>query len=128
MKQTAVVYDTHAAVRRLTEAGISESQAEAMVREQTLLLEHNLATKTDIEVLRQETKGNIAAVQANVEALRQETRADIEKLSLKTSAGIETLRQETRAEIAAAKNGIIVWVVGLNMAMVGLLIAGIKLL
>ncbi len=128
MKQTAVVYDTHAAVRRLTEAGILESQAEAMVREQTLLLEHNLATKTDIEVLRQETKGNIAAVQANVEALRQETRADIEKLSLKTSAGIETLRQETRAEIAAAKNGIIVWVVGLNMGMVGLLIAGSKLL
>ncbi len=99
MRQTAVVYDTHAAVRRLTEAGISESQAEAVVREQALLLEHNLATKTDIEVLRQETKFSI-----------------------------ETLRQETRAEIVAAKNSIIVWVGGLNMAMVGLLIAGSKLL
>ncbi len=146
MSQTTVVYDTHAAVRRLTEAGLPESQAEAMVREQTLLLEHNLATKTDIEVLRQETKGNIAAVQANVETLRQETKADIETLRQETKTNIETLRQETRAEIATvradveklglktagdiatAKNSIIVWVVGLNMAMVGLLIAGIKLL
>ncbi len=157
MSQTTVVYDTHAAVRRLTEAGLPESQAEAMVREQTLLLEHNLATKTDIEVLRQETKGNIAAVQANVETLRQETKADIETLRQETKtnietlrqetkSGIETLRQETRAEIATvradveklglktagdiatAKNSIIVWVVGLNMAMVGLMIAGSKLL
>ncbi len=208
MTQTTIVYDTHAAVRRLTKTGMPEPQAEAVVREQSLLLEHNLATKADIEALRQETKADIEAlrqetkadielvradiealrqetkagiealrqetkagiealrqetkadialVKAGIEALRQETKADIEalrqetkadiealrqetkagiaavqanveKLSLKTTAEIESLRQETKADIATAKNGIIMWVVGLNMAMVGLVIAAVKLL
>ena len=97
MARATVVYDTHAAVRRLTEAGLPEPQA--VVREQTLLLEHNLATKTDIKTLRQETQ-----------------------------AGIETLRQETRAGIEASKNSLVIWVVGLNAGLVGLTIAILKLL
>ena len=52
----------------------------------------------------------------------------ISKPRQETKATIETLCQETRADIAAAKNSIIVWVVGLNMAMVGLVIATTKLL
>ncbi len=182
MMQTTIVYDTHAAVQRLTETGMPEPQAEAVVREQSLLLEHNLATKADIELvkadiealrqetkagieaLRQETKAGIEALRqetkAGIEALRQETKADIalvkadiEALRQETKAGIEALRQETKAGIAAvqanveklglktaadiatvhakieaAKNGIILWVVGLNVAMVGLMIAAARLL
>jgi len=60
------VYDTHAAVRRLTEAGIPEPQAEAVVREQTHILEHNLATKADIETLRQETKAGIGVAKTEL--------------------------------------------------------------
>jgi len=93
------VYDTHAAVRRLTEAGIPEPQAEAVVREQTHILEHNLATKADIETLRQETK-----------------------------ASIETLRQETEAGIEVAKTELIKWMVGTNLGVVALVIAALKLL
>ena len=178
MMQTTIVYDTHAAVQRLTETGMPEPQAEAVVREQSLLLEHNLATKADIELvkadielvkadiealrqetkagieaLRQETKADIELVKADIEALRQETKAGIEALRQETKAGIEALRQETKAGIAAvqanveklslktaadiatvhakieaAKNGIILWVVGLNVAMVGLMIAAARLL
>ncbi len=150
MMQTTIVYDTHAAVLRLTETGMPEPQAVAVVREQSLLLEHNLATKADIEALRQETKAGIEALRqetkAGIEALRQETKAGIEALRQETKAGIEALRQETKADIAlvkadievlrqetkaniaTAKNGIIMWVVGLNMAMVGLVIAAVKLL
>jgi len=151
------VYDTHAAVRRLTEAGIPEPQAEAVVREQTHILEHNLATKADIETLRQETRAEIAAVRADVEKLRLETRADIETLRQETRASIETLRQETEAEIAAvradveklrletkadietlrqetkagievAKTELIKWVVGTNLGVVAIVIAALKLL
>ncbi len=164
MMQTTIVYDTHAAVLRLTETGMPEPQAVAVVREQSLLLEHNLATKADIELvkadiealrqetkagiealrqetkagielvkadieaLRQETKADIELVKADIEALRQETKAGIEALRQETKAGIEALRQETKADIATAKNGIIMWVVGLNTAMVGLIIAAAKLL
>jgi len=100
------VYDTHAAVRRLTEAGIPEPQAEAVVREQTHILEHNLATKADIETLRQETEAEIAAV-----------RADVEKLRLETKAGIEV-----------AKTELIKWMVGTNLGVVAIVIAALKLI
>ena len=62
-----VLYDTHAAVRRLTGAGMPEPHAEAVVREQVHLIEHNLATKADVE-----------AVRADIETLRLETKANIE--------------------------------------------------
>ena len=99
-------YDTHAAVRRLTEAGIPEPHAEAVVREQAHLIEHNLATKADI-----------AAVQADIEKLRLETKADIDKLRL-----------ETRADIQTAKNDIIKWMFGANLTMLAIVIAAFKLL
>ena len=50
---SAAVYETHAAVRRLTDAGIPEPHAEAVAQGQTHLIERNLATKVDMEVLRQ---------------------------------------------------------------------------
>jgi len=107
MAQTSnVVYDTHAAVRRLAAAGMPEPHAEAVVREQVHLIEHNLATKADIEKLRQETKADIAAV-----------RADIEKLHLETKTDIET-----------AKLGMIKWTVATNTALAAVVVAVIKFL
>jgi len=129
------VYDTHAAVRRLTEAGIPEPQAEAVVREQTHILEHNLATKADIETLRQETRAEIAAVRADIETLRQETKASIETLRQETEAEIATvradvekLRLETKAGIEVAKTELIKWMVGTNLGVVALVIAALKLI
>ena len=104
MPETArTIYDSHAAVRRLTEAGLPESHAEAVVREQIHLIEHDLATKADI-----------AAVQA-----------DVEKLRLETNAGIEMLRQETKAIVETAKTGIIKWVAGLNAAVALVVLAAL---
>ena len=150
-------YDTHAAVRRLTEAGIPEPHAEAVVREQAHLIEHNLATKADIaavqadieklrlgtkadiEKLRLETKADIAAVQADIDKLRLETKADIDKLRLETKADIERLRLETKAEfesvrgeIIKAKLDMIKWLVGTNITLaavvITVVITAIKLL
>ena len=106
-----------------------------MVREQTHILEHNLATKADIETLRQETRAEIAAVRADVEKLRLETRADIETLRQETRAEIaavrtdvEKLRLETKAGIEVAKTELIKWMVGTNLGVVALVIAALKLL
>ncbi len=114
---TPLILDTHAAVHELVNAGMPERQAETVVRQQARLLEQNLATKADIEALRQETK-------TGIEALRQETKADIEA----TKAGIEALRQETKAGIEAAKVDLIKWIVGINIGTMSVLIAAIKLL
>ena len=76
------------------------------MREQVHLIEHNLATKADIEKLRQETRADIAAVRADIEKLRLETRADIE----------------------TAKLSLIKWMVATNITLVALVIAAFKLL
>ena len=71
----AIAFDTHRFVKRLTESGFTEKQAETLAEEHVALLNANLATKADI-----------ARVEAGMDALRQETRA-----------GMDALRQETRA-------------------------------
>ena len=47
----AIAFDTHAFVKRLTAAGMPESQAEILAEEQARLIEDRLATKADVERL-----------------------------------------------------------------------------
>ena len=145
MSETApIFYDTHAAVRQLTTAGMPEPHAEAVVRGQVHLIQHNLATKADIEQIRAEvetsrleTKAEITAVRGDVEKLRLETKAeiaavrgDVEKLRLETNASIDVLRQETKANTETAKNDIVKWIVTMGLAAVvalaGLAVAVIR--
>ncbi len=141
----AIAFDTHRFVKRLTESGFTEKQAETLAEEHVALLNANLATKVDIaevkadiarveagvEALRQETKADIARVEAGVEALRQETKADIARVE----AGVEALRQETKAGIArvearieATKSDLLKWLFGAMIAQGGLIVALVKLL
>ncbi len=152
----AIAFDTHRFVKRLTESGFTEKQAETLAEEHVALLNANLATKADIaaitadiarveagvEALRQETKADIARVEAGVEALRQETKADIARVE----AGVEALRQETKADIArveagmealrhetgaaieAVKADLLKWMFGALIAQGGLIVALVKLL
>ena len=88
----AINFDTHKFVKRLTENGFTEQQAEVLAEEQASLLNSNLATQADIE-----------RTNANIESLRQETNANIESLRQETNANIESLRQETKLNIAELK-------------------------
>ena len=63
----AIAFDSHRFVKRLTECGFTEQQAETLAEEHVDLLNSNLATKADI-----------AATNAGIETLRQETKASIE--------------------------------------------------
>ena len=109
----AIAFDTHRFVKRLTESGFTEKQAETLAEEQIALLNSNLATKADI-----------ADVKAGMEALRQETKADIARVE----AGIEALRQETKAAIEAVKADLLKWLFGALIAQGGLIVALVKLL
>ncbi len=62
----AIAFDTHRFVKHLTESGFTEKQAETLAEEHVALLNANLATKADIEALRQETKAAIEAVKAEL--------------------------------------------------------------
>ena len=116
----AIAFDTHRFVKRLTESGFTEQQAETLAAEHVDLLNANLATKADV-----------AEIKAGIEALRQETKAEIAKVE----AGVETLRQETRADIAkvearmeAIKSDLLKWLFGAMIAQGGLIVALVKLL
>ena len=63
----AIAFDTHRFVKRLTDCGFTEKQAETLADEHVALLNANLATKADV-----------AAVEAGVESLRQEMKASME--------------------------------------------------
>ena len=48
----AIAFDTHRYVKRLTENGFTEKQAETLAEEQAALLNGNLATKADLAALK----------------------------------------------------------------------------
>ena len=98
----AIAFDTHRFVKRLTESGFTEKQAETLAEEHVDLLNANLATKADVEV----------------------ARADIARVE----AGIEALRQETKAAIEAVKVDLLKWLFGALIAQGGLIVALVKLL
>ena len=63
----AIAFDTHRFVKRLTDSGFTERQAETLAEEHDALLNGNLATRADV-----------AKVEAGIDKLRYETKAAIE--------------------------------------------------
>ena len=98
----AIAFDKHRFVKRLTESGFTEKQAETLAEEHVALLNANLATKADIAAV----KGDIARV----------------------VAGMDALRQETRASIEAVKADLLKWLFGALIAQGGLIVTLVKLL
>ena len=96
------MFDTHRAVRELTEAGFAVEQAEAVVATVSIAMNDNVATKADI-----------AEVKTDVAVLRAETKAEIDSL---------------KAEMKAMENRIVVKMTGIGLAIAGLTFALIRLL
>ena len=97
--QETTLFDTHAAVKRLTEAGMPVSQAEAVVASQAEVMLHSLANKQDIESFRSEITENFASTHKSFDALRAEV-ADCHRNIALTRKDVENLRSETRKDIA----------------------------
>ena len=62
----AIAFDTHRFVKRLTESGFTERQAETLAEEHVALLNANLATKADIAKVEAGLKADIASVKADL--------------------------------------------------------------
>jgi len=48
---SALTFDTHKFIKRLTEAGMPLGQAEVLAEEQTNLIDERLATKNDLKMM-----------------------------------------------------------------------------
>ena len=83
--------DTHKAVKTLTGAGFSETQAEALI--ETMGDSRDaLATKADVQELAHTTS-------VDMQNLAQTTSADIQDLARTTKADIQDLARATKADI-----------------------------
>ena len=111
--QPQPAFDTHAFVKRLTQAGMPEDQAEVLANGQSDLYER-LVTKEyfqftlnhELEKLRAELKHDIEKVQANLEKVQAnleqgqaELKHDIEKVRAELKHDIEKLRAELKLDI-----------------------------
>ncbi|MCY3994656.1 MAG: hypothetical protein OXF07_00805 [Rhodobacter sp.] len=94
----AIAFDTHRFVKRLTDSGFTERQAETLAEEHVALLNGNLATRVDVE-----------RVRVDVERVRAEV-------------------AKVEARIEEAKSEILKWVFGALVAQGGLIVALVKLL
>ncbi len=107
---SALAFDTHAAVKKLQQAGFTEQQAEAQTALLMDVIVGEVATKLDVENVRTELKHDIEAVRLDIENVRTElkhdieaVRLDIENVQAESKRDIETLRTELKHDIEAVK-------------------------
>lgn len=55
----AIMFDTHAFVKELTQAGMPEAQAEVLARTQATLIDEKLATKQDLKATKEDLQREI---------------------------------------------------------------------
>ena len=127
----AIAFDTHRFVKRLTDSGFTEEQAETLAEEHVALLNDNLATKADIEAVR----GDVAKVEAGLKTEIAKVEGGVETLRLETEARIAKAEAELKGEIAKVEGGIaavkadlLKWMFGAMIAQGGLIVALVKLL
>ena len=138
----AIAFDTHRFVRRLTDSGFTEKQAETLAEEYVSLLNSNLATKADIAATRADiaaTRADIVKTAAELEARIEATNAELEARIEATKTELEARIEATNAELAktemrlearieAIKADLLKWMFGAMIAQGGLIIAFVKLL
>ncbi len=105
----AIAFDTHRFVKRLTEGGFTEEQAETLAEEHVALLNTNLATKADIEAVRADR----AVVKVDFAAVR---------------ADLAAFKADLRRALAGFKADLLKWLFGAMIAQAGLIVALVKLL
>ena len=83
----AIMFDTHAFVKELTQAGMPEQQAEVLARSQTTLIDEKLATKEDLKKLELATKRDLKeleqATKRDLKELEQAMKRDLKELELR---------------------------------------------
>ena len=104
------MFDSHRFVKRLTEAGMEEGLAEVLAEEHMGPWIRNVATKTDVAMIRKDSENTQAMIRKDLEDARAMIRADVEK------------------RVAELRADLIKWMFGAVMAQVALVVALIKLL
>ena len=92
-----VAFDTYRFVKSLMDTGFSERQAEVLVAQQVAFLDRNLATRGDIEGIKERIEAlhlEVAKVRGETEKVRAET-ARVREETEKVRAETARVREET---------------------------------
>jgi predicted phage-related endonuclease len=77
---SAIAFDTHTYVKKLVAGGFTERQAEAQTEALVAVIEENLATKQDIELIRRDMKELEASLRRDMKELETNLRRDMKEL------------------------------------------------
>lgn len=103
-----VAFDTHKFVKRLRDAGFTETQAEAVtqaVQEGASIDLTSLATKHDLAEIQRDIAELRQATNADIAGLRQTSKSDIREAELR----LETKIAETKADLLKTIVGAVVF-------------------
>ena len=131
----AIAFDTHRFVKRLTESGFTEKQAETLAEEHVALLNGNLATRADLANVEAGLKADIAKVEAGLKAdiarVEAGLKADIARVEgsiARVEGGLKADIARVEGSIQAVKADLLKWMFGAMIAQGGLIVALVKLL
>ena len=137
-----LAFDTLTYTKRLRDAGVPQAQAEVQAATLREIIESDLATKHDIELIRHD----IELIRHDTELVKKEIKdtetrliertAGVEASLTERTAGVEaslterivTVAAENKTTIAETKAEIIKWVAGLMPVQAGLIVTLLKLL
>ena len=89
-----LIFDTHAFVRQLTEAGMPEPQAEVLARTQAALIDERLATKEDLQALELRLSNQIKELEARLTNQNKELEARLTNQNKELEARLTNQNKE----------------------------------
>ena len=143
----SLIFDSHEYVKRMTEGGFNEQQAETLATEQADLL-GNLATSQDIETVRQDietlrqdiqtvrddlenmaTRDELEIVKNDLETVKQNmlTKDDLENMIVKYNLENMATKQDIEVSAQTLKVEMIKWMTGYFLSGLAVLVAVLKL-
>ena len=113
---SAVAFSTLQYAKKLIQAGFTENQAEIQVEAMTDLLDTNVASREDIQLLKQDVKQVRQDLKQDINQVQQELKQDINQVE-------QTLKQDislTRHEIKELESRMMIRLTGIMILVVGL--------
>ena len=119
-------FDTITEVQRLRDAGIEQAQAEAITRSIHAGVTGGVATKADLLQVKTELEGAIVGVRGELKEEIAGVRTEVAKVRTEVEK-VRTEVETIRTLIATGQTAQLRWMIGLAVAMAGVLVAALTL-
>jgi predicted phage-related endonuclease len=107
-----VAFDTLTYSKKLQQAGFTATQAEAQAEALRDVVEENLATKRDIELVRRDVTELETSLRHDIAELETSLRRDMKELEVRLTQQIELVRRD----MEVIRRDIVIWLGGLIIA------------